>query len=136
MINERVRVREARIIQAAEALHADCATRRGHGVWTHRGDAVAVVDKLFPPPAVADPDNERLDRAVDLVAHHVIASLVAAADGAAEEWENYPDIGEYDWQRIVDRVAWLLDELRPDDRAYLAAYEFLQRRVGAWESSA
>lgn len=40
------------------------------------------------------------DEAIDIVARHVLACM--AAEGV--DWEDYPEIGEYDWERVADRI--------------------------------
>ena len=78
--------------------------------------------------ATAD-DNEQVDKAVDVIARRVIARL---SDEVAEEWENYPEIGEMDWRAVVDRVAFLSGELNPDHLDFQNAYQLLTDRAEEW----
>lgn len=56
------------------------------------------------------------EEAIEIIAHHVVvqgASRFVETHG----WEAYPDIGEHDWNRVVEKVV----ELTPDvdfDEAY------------------
>lgn len=72
--------------------------------------------------------DERTREAVSTVAHRVAARILATYD-AGEEWENHPDIGEHDWQRVVERLSWLAGYTDVSDQDYDAAYEHLTGRA-------
>jgi hypothetical protein len=69
-----------------------------------------------------------LDRATEIVARHVLARAAQTAN----EWENYPEIGEVDWDFVVTKVEALAPFPPLDD--YRAAYEFLTARAEGGES--
>ena len=66
------------------------------------------------------------DRAITTVAEQAIHE--ATRDGGrVPEWEDYPEIGENDWQAVLDRVdrmTWA-----PDQAKYDAAYALLAARA-------
>jgi hypothetical protein len=64
--------------------------------------------------------------AVDVVARHVLANL---AEGAAEQWENYPEIGESDWVAVAARVQ-ALAQPRPAPDLFAEAYAYLAGLAG------
>jgi hypothetical protein len=61
------------------------------------------------------------------VARRVIADIVEREIG--DQWENYPEIGEHDWQAIQDVAIERTKELGPSDDVYHAAYDRLARRA-------
>lgn len=63
--------------------------------------------------------------AVDVVARHLVAELVATHAGDA--WEMYPDIGEHDWTRVVGRAKELA--VHPDPGHYQDAYAVLEAQA-------
>lgn len=78
-----------------------------------------------PGPGHQIPETTRvqlLDRAVDLVVRHATATAVTDV-----EWEDYPEIGEHDWQAVLTR----LDRLHPfpPSGQYYAACGFLAARA-------
>lgn len=44
------------------------------------------------------------EEALAEVARHIIHSALAYYGEDGDEWEQYPDIGEHDWERIVEMV--------------------------------
>jgi hypothetical protein len=78
---------------------------------------------------VFGPYGRRLTRqqndAIGVVARHVAAYLIEQEVG--EAWESFPEIGEDDWQDVVDRVGRMVRF--PDRDAYAAAYALLQSRA-------
>lgn len=63
-----------------------------------------------------------------------VAAMVAANaifGHLTPEWENYPDIGEHDWAKVLGSVNRLAATIAPGLRAYLAAYEALTARAEA-----
>jgi hypothetical protein len=45
------------------------------------------------------------------------------------EWSDYPDIGEHDWQQVLDRIEVLGCAWKPMDDDYAEAYAFLESRA-------
>jgi hypothetical protein len=74
--------------------------------------------------------DEKTAEAVDIVARDLVASVVDAEIGT--QWENYPDIGEHDWEAVDKRAMEIIDNLRPAKNGYEAAYEYLERRAEQW----
>lgn len=65
------------------------------------------------------------EEAIDVIAWHVLGQAVIR--GAADsEWEDYPDIGEHDWEKIAAKVDHLA-EIFPFDAQdrFDQAYELL-----------
>ena len=68
----------------------------------------------------------KADRAITTVAEHVIHA--ATMDGGGPpEWENYPEIGENDWDLILARVDRMSEP--PDPGKFDAAYALLTGRA-------
>lgn len=68
------------------------------------------------------------EEAIKVVARYAAAQMMAEV---AENWDGYPDIGEFDWERVVHAADELADELEPDMGEYNAAYELLAGRAEA-----
>lgn len=62
--------------------------------------------------------------AIDIIALHALANRTESIE---DSWENYPEIGEGDWEAVVARA----DELRtyPSDDEYQEAYALLTARA-------
>jgi hypothetical protein len=45
------------------------------------------------------------------------------------EWGNYPEIGEHDWQQVLDRIEIVGMGLKPSDDDYAKAYSILEARA-------
>lgn len=74
--------------------------------------------------------DDQLKSAVDAVANHlVVAALNRTADDGSPGREDYPDIGEHDWQDVVTRAQQIAQRLAPDPGYYQAAYGFLAHRA-------
>lgn len=72
----------------------------------------------------AMPDEALNDMAIEVVAQHLLASFV---DEAGEKWENYPEVGEQDFERIVETVKeWAPS---PGSDQYKWAYARLEERA-------
>ena len=67
------------------------------------------------------------DEAIELVATSFIESCLDA-DFRAIGWEDYPEIGEHDWDRVIDRVAALTPEVDLEELS--EALRFLAERAG------
>lgn len=71
-------------------------------------------------------DSPTVEIAVDIVARHVIARMTDMYE-QGEQWENYPEVGQFDWERVENRVGQLTQY--PDENDYKAAYAFLVARA-------
>lgn len=69
--------------------------------------------------------DPQLESDLAVVAQHAVA--IAANDLCDSGWELYPELGEYDWKRVVGYV--LNATPYPDHAAYLAAYDRLSARA-------
>lgn len=74
-------------------------------------------------------DAEKLKAAIDTVARQLIYKT--ASDG---DWEDFPEIGEYDWDAVSRRAQELLDSIRHSTEAFNAAYALLEARADGGES--
>jgi hypothetical protein len=65
--------------------------------------------------------------AIDTVARYIVArSYGGPANIVVEiDWSDYPEIGEHDWQAVLDRANKLVTDLRPDEETYQQAYRLL-----------
>lgn len=61
---------------------------------------------------------------IALVAAHAVAAACEVVD---DGWGMYPELGEYDWQAVSDRVK--AAHPYPDHDAYLAAYGRMAARA-------
>jgi hypothetical protein len=69
-------------------------------------------------------------KAISVVAHHLLADALDAAISAENiGWEDYPEIGENDFDKVVTRAGLLADKLRPSEDEYEAAYAVLVDRA-------
>lgn len=73
------------------------------------------------------PPESALDHAISAVSRRVVTNLVSEHIG--EEWENYPELGERDWQRVMDDALRRVGELDPSPDVYHNAYEHLSQRA-------
>lgn len=60
------------------------------------------------------------DMYVRMVARQVAAQALTV--GPAVEWENYPEVGEHDWEAVEAEVAYIADVLRVSPDNYAHAY--------------
>lgn len=60
------------------------------------------------------------------VARHAIAAAVRANP---PEWQDYPDIGENDWQAVLAEVERRVGQLEPQGEKYGCAYRHLAARA-------
>lgn len=81
-----------------------------------------------PGPSKSDltAENDPVAVAVDTVARRAVSR---ATGSDTIEWEDFPEIGEHDWERVLDRVSDLADALDPPDAEYDTAYLLLQQRA-------
>lgn len=71
------------------------------------------------------------DNAVDVIARHCLSVLALSAK-PDDAWEDYPDIGEHDWARVILRMASLAPI--PEIEEYRQAYDHLRLRAEGAES--
>lgn len=60
-----------------------------------------------------------LELARNVMARHLVANAIRA------EWDMYPEIGEYDWEKIVKEADRLAENFRPPLRSFHEAYQML-----------
>jgi hypothetical protein len=63
---------------------------------------------------------------IDVIAREIITSPISEDPG--DKRDVYPDIGEDDWEAVVNRAYQILDDLAPDPRASRSAYRALAER--------
>lgn len=66
------------------------------------------------------PTEEQVNEAIEIVAQHAIA---AAVSSGTVDWEDYPELGEHDWERVLTRMEMNADYPDPDE--FDAAYKLL-----------
>lgn len=64
------------------------------------------------------------DDPITTLARGIAARMLASV---GDEWENYPEIGEYDWARVCEAVVGMVKSPSPDE--FWTAYEALQERA-------
>jgi hypothetical protein len=69
-------------------------------------------------------DQQRIDEAIDTVARQILWAL---AEDVAERWDEWPELGQYDWEAVTQRVQVLAPH--PGHDRYLAAYALLESRT-------
>lgn len=69
------------------------------------------------------------ESAVDILAREAAYKLTLADAGLL--WEDYPDIGETDWEAVVVRVLDRAKADKPEPAELVDAYEFLSARADA-----
>lgn len=74
------------------------------------------------------------DQATKTVAAYAAAQVLRSnADRELVLWEDYPEIGEYDWEEVERQVIAVSYDLSPSRADYEAAYKFLADRAGGEE---
>ena len=81
-------------------------------------------DSLHPAPDASAASHLTVDWAVEVVAR---MAIFGALDNI--EWGDYPEIGEYDWQQVQDRIAVISCGLKPLHDDYIEAYAVLESRA-------
>lgn len=61
----------------------------------------------------------------DEAARVIALSIIAAATQDFADWEDYPRIGEHDWQSVLDHIASIVGSVQPTHRQVTEAYEVL-----------
>lgn len=69
--------------------------------------------------------------AIDAIARHLACCSI---DDALEDgkWENYPEIGESDWEAVEKRAKAISDRLLPLPDEQIAAYDYLKGLAEQW----
>jgi hypothetical protein len=86
----------------------------------YRFTSVEAVQRHTDSPPEIPEDQIGVQAAIDTIARAIIAS--AAED--AGEWEDWPEVGEHDWNRVLEAVKRLAPW--PDDAERSAAYQLLE----------
>lgn len=73
-------------------------------------------------------DDETV-QAIETVARRVLFVLVDTEYYGADVWEDFPEIGEHDWDRVVDQARALVGGLNPSGSLYADAYAHLKSRA-------
>jgi len=55
--------------------------------------------------------------------------IITSATEDAAEWEDFPGIGEHDWQAVVDHVGSIVGSMRPTHQQVREAYLLLAGRA-------
>lgn len=94
-----------------------------HEVYAlHLVDAVLAL--LSQPTPTAEPDHPRA-QPIGVIARSVVHSLLTAADSNdIALWEDYPEIGENDWDEVI-AAARALAPAAPSEDEYRTAYAVL-----------
>lgn len=72
------------------------------------------------------------DLAFKIIAQDVISSAMRRFE--EDSWENYPDIGEEDWDAIIAMALNMTDP--PTSGEYESAYDFLEARAQKFDEEA
>lgn len=72
--------------------------------------------------------SDEVKQAIDVIARLAISAAAEPSFSREIEWENYPEIGEYDWDAVVARVNEIRRSLNPPEEACAAAYALLTAR--------
>lgn len=75
-----------------------------------------------------EPESE-LDNAIRVIAYRAISDHLRQTVAIAEAHEDFPDIGEHDWERVVELVDQLAAVNDCDDDDFTDAYRFLTGRA-------
>jgi hypothetical protein len=70
---------------------------------------------------------EELEKAQNIIARRIVWRAVHNAD-VMDDWGDYPEIGEFDWGDIVEKVENIADWQNPSNDEYNAAYKLLSDR--------
>lgn len=65
----------------------------------------------------------------DTEAVAIMARVVLASGIRYSDWESYPEIGEHDWERVIDRAVELAHG--PSAEKFKEAYDLLTARAAA-----
>lgn len=70
-------------------------------------------------------ESENVQKSIDVVARQIAFRIF---DPERALWEDYPEIGEDDWERVVAAVE-ALTPIPPDMHEYRSSYEYLAGRA-------
>jgi hypothetical protein len=73
--------------------------------------------------------SAEVTQAIDVVARRAISAAAEPSFACEVEWGNYPEIGEYDWLAVAERVNEIRRSLDPPQESFDAAYALLESRV-------
>lgn len=68
--------------------------------------------------------DNRVEEAINVIARVILGKAVA--DARDDGWQDYPELGEYDWDRVVERAKEIAAD--PSFDEFEAAYDFLTNR--------
>ncbi|SFO60451.1 DUF6011 domain-containing protein [Amycolatopsis rubida] len=93
-------------------------------------------DQIPLPLEVRTVDAETRKAAIDAVARHALFRKLDYAVSVGDIlWEDYPDLGEFQWDSVLERILAIAKSVRPTDEEYRAAYEHLADAVSANDDS-
>jgi len=77
--------------------------------------------------------DDRAVEAAKIVANRAMANALRREfiDEPDRQWELYPEVGEYDWDVVLDQVAATIAALDPSKDTFDAAYGHLGARADA-----
>jgi hypothetical protein len=64
---------------------------------------------------------------IEIVAEEAIGRFLE--DAAFAEWEDFAEVGEYDWDRVLEVIKRKAKEIRPKPEIFQEAYEWLASRA-------
>lgn len=64
---------------------------------------------------------------IEIVAEEAIGRFLEEA--AFAEWEDFAEVGEYDWDRVLEVIKRKAKEIRPKPEVFQEAYEWLAARA-------
>lgn len=73
------------------------------------------------------------DSAIGTVVRRVIYDLIEGYLNTGEGWEDYPEIGKHDWDRVGAGLAYVAETFN-DGPVYAEAYALLAARAGSDET--
>jgi hypothetical protein len=77
-------------------------------------------------------DLEKRKAAIDAVARALINRVVDDAAGQQRHgagWEDYPDLGQLDFEAVLARARRIVDGMAPSPAGFTAAYEHLAEQA-------
>lgn len=89
-----------------------------------RAEADEVLAFVGPPGE----DSAIVVQAIDTVARRLVKRRVDVRE-VQEDWEEFADVGEYDWERVQARAQELVHELDRGQGPFEAAYNLLKARA-------
>lgn len=71
-----------------------------------------------------------VEEAIRILANNLVASALTADVVHKTDWEDYPEVGEHDWAKVVERAEAVVAGIRPTPEALEVAYDVLAGRAG------